>query len=207
MKFNEKLLELRKKEGLSQEELADKVDVSRQTVSKWEAGQTTPEMEKLIRLSEIFKVSVDELAGKEIKKEEPKENGKVKAKKKHPLLRLFLIIVIIYFVISLYKFIALTLINDIGQSFYEESYSITEKVESYDNSISLDPNVTELYIIKIKNRLIKRLYDRNGRADNPFDITYVEIEKKQASNFRFDQEKQKYIVSDRLAGLSEEEKA
>lgn len=128
-------------------------------------------------------------------------------KKKHPILKMFLFIIIIYLVIALYKFIALTLINDIGQSFYEESYSITEKVESYDNSVSITPDVTERYIIKIKNRLIERIYDRNGRADNPFDITYVEIEKKQASNFHLDQEKQKYIVSDRLAGLSDEEKA
>ena len=114
-------------------------------------------------------------------------------KKKHPILKMFLFIIIIYLVIALYKFIALTLINDIGQSFYEESYSITEKVESYDNSVSITPDVTERYIIKIKNRLIERIYDRNGRADNPFDITYVEIEKKQASNFHLDQEKQKYI--------------
>ena len=48
MKFNEKLIELRKKEGLSQEQLGNKVNVSRQTVSKWELGETTPELEKLI---------------------------------------------------------------------------------------------------------------------------------------------------------------
>jgi len=52
--FSEKLFELRKVKGLSQEELAEKVDVSRQTVSKWEMGQSTPEMEKLIALSELF---------------------------------------------------------------------------------------------------------------------------------------------------------
>ena len=61
MKFNEKLLELRKKKGWSQEELGDKLDVSRQTISKWESGQTTPELEKLIKLSELFEITVDEL--------------------------------------------------------------------------------------------------------------------------------------------------
>ena len=61
MKFNEKLIELRKKEGLSQEELGYKLNVTRQTVSKWELGQTTPEMEKLVEMSKIFNVSVDEL--------------------------------------------------------------------------------------------------------------------------------------------------
>ncbi len=65
MKFNEKLITLRKQNGLSQEELGMKLNVARQTVSKWELGETTPEMDKLIKLSEIFGVSLDELAGKE----------------------------------------------------------------------------------------------------------------------------------------------
>jgi len=61
MKFNEKLIELRRKEGLSQEELGYKLNVTRQTVSKWELGQTTPEMDKLIEISKIFNISVDDL--------------------------------------------------------------------------------------------------------------------------------------------------
>ena len=75
MKFNERLIELRKKEGLSQEELGYKLNVTRQTVSKWELGQTTPEMEKLIEIAKVFNVSVDELINEkqEEKKEELKE--------------------------------------------------------------------------------------------------------------------------------------
>ena len=65
MKFNEKLIELRKKEGLSQEQLGNKVNVSRQTVSKWELGETTPELEKLMELSKVFNISIDKLVGKE----------------------------------------------------------------------------------------------------------------------------------------------
>lgn len=61
MNFNEKLIEFRKKEGLSQEELGYKLNVTRQTISKWELGQTTPEMDKLVELSKIFGVTVDEL--------------------------------------------------------------------------------------------------------------------------------------------------
>lgn len=63
MSFNENLIELRKKEGLSQEELGYKLNVTRQTVSKWELGQTTPEMDKLTEISKLFNVSVDELIG------------------------------------------------------------------------------------------------------------------------------------------------
>lgn len=63
MKFNENLIKLRKEKGLSQEELGTKINVARQTISKWELGETTPEMEKLIDLSKIFQISIDELVG------------------------------------------------------------------------------------------------------------------------------------------------
>lgn len=61
MKFNEKLIELRKKKGLSQEELGYEFNVTRQTISKWELGQTTPEMDKLVEISKYFNVTVDDL--------------------------------------------------------------------------------------------------------------------------------------------------
>lgn len=59
--FSEKLLELRRREGLSQEQLADRMGVTRQSVSKWESGAAVPELSKLIALSDLFSVSVDYL--------------------------------------------------------------------------------------------------------------------------------------------------
>ena len=61
MKFHEKLQKRRKEKGLSQEALAEMLNVSRQAVSKWENGQVFPETDKLIVLSEIFGVTVDSL--------------------------------------------------------------------------------------------------------------------------------------------------
>lgn len=61
MKFNEKLIQLRKEKGLSQEALGEKLNVARQTVSKWELGETTPEMDKLVKMSELFEISLDNL--------------------------------------------------------------------------------------------------------------------------------------------------
>jgi len=61
MKFNEKLQKMRKEKGLSQEALAEMLDVSRQAISKWESGQSYPETDKLIIVSEIFGVTVDSL--------------------------------------------------------------------------------------------------------------------------------------------------
>lgn len=61
MDFNNKLYELRKQKGFSQEELANRLNVSRQTVSKWEVGDSTPDMEKLVAISDLFGISLDEL--------------------------------------------------------------------------------------------------------------------------------------------------
>ena len=76
MNFSEKLIELRKKSGLSQEALGEKLNVTRQTVSKWELGQTTPSMDMLSEMSKIFNVSVDDLIKEDEKMEN--ENNEVK---------------------------------------------------------------------------------------------------------------------------------
>lgn len=78
MDFASKLHELRKQNHLSQEALAQKLDVSRQAVSKWESGTSMPETEKLIRISEFFGVSLDELIGREpVKVSSSAKNGPV----------------------------------------------------------------------------------------------------------------------------------
>lgn len=59
MNFAEKLCVLRNQSGYSQEQLAEKMSVSRQAVSKWESGVTLPETEKIIQLSDLFDVSTD----------------------------------------------------------------------------------------------------------------------------------------------------
>lgn len=61
MIFADKLIQLRKKAGWSQEELAEQMDVTRQSVSKWEGAQSIPDLNKIIRLSELFGVSTDYL--------------------------------------------------------------------------------------------------------------------------------------------------
>lgn len=70
MELGEKLLELRRKKGMSQEQVANVLNVSRQTVSKWETGQSYPDFDKLVPLSELYQISLDELAGKELSKGE-----------------------------------------------------------------------------------------------------------------------------------------
>ena len=65
MLFNEKLIQRRKERGMTQEDLADRLSVSRQTVSKWENGECMPDADKFIRLADILEISLDELVGRE----------------------------------------------------------------------------------------------------------------------------------------------
>ena len=61
MNIGEKLFELRREKNLSQEEVADKLNVSRQTVSKWETNQSVPDFDKIVPLCELYGVGVEEL--------------------------------------------------------------------------------------------------------------------------------------------------
>ena len=67
----DKIIENRKKNGWSQEELADKLGVSRQSVSKWEGAQAVPDMKKILQLAELFNVSTDYLLKDDIETAEP----------------------------------------------------------------------------------------------------------------------------------------
>lgn len=67
MTFSEKLFKLRTQEGYSQEDLAEKLQVSRQAVSKWEIGSTLPETDKLVSIAKTFDVSIDYLLNDDYK--------------------------------------------------------------------------------------------------------------------------------------------
>lgn len=69
MKTGEKIQNLRKENNMTQEQLADYLSVSRQSVSKWESGIAYPETEKIIKLSKLFKCSIDFLLNDEVDKE------------------------------------------------------------------------------------------------------------------------------------------
>ena len=72
MRLSEKIMDLRKKSGWSQEELADRLGISRQSVSKWETGESVPDIDKILRMSELWNVSTDYLLKEdEAQKEDP----------------------------------------------------------------------------------------------------------------------------------------
>lgn len=78
----DKIINLRKKSGMSQEELADKIGVSRQAVSKWESMQSIPDLDKILKMSKLFNVSTDFLLKDELEFEEVREDSDVESDKK-----------------------------------------------------------------------------------------------------------------------------
>lgn len=83
IKLADRLVELRKENKLSQEALAEKLGLSRQSISKWERAEASPDTDNLIALADLYKMSLDELLGNEtVKAEDKKENKKEKREKK-----------------------------------------------------------------------------------------------------------------------------
>lgn len=76
MNLGEKLFELRKEKNLSQEEMADKLNVTRQTISKWETNQSTPDFDKIVPICELFGITTEELLiGKKQEENETQEQN------------------------------------------------------------------------------------------------------------------------------------
>ena len=71
MNFSDKLKEIRKKEGISQEQLAEKIGVTRQAITKWETGKGLPDVENMAIIAEIFKTTIDELLMDSVTKKTP----------------------------------------------------------------------------------------------------------------------------------------
>ena len=97
MTLGERLQILRKQNMLSQEKLAELVGVSRQAVSKWETGLSNPDTENLIKLAEIFNLSIDEFTGRVFVYNEVTGEMSEKINKENPKKRLYILGIIIGF--------------------------------------------------------------------------------------------------------------
>ena len=101
MEIGNKIQELRKKKGISQEELAEKIGVARQTISKWELGETSPDLKQAKALSKIFKISLDELTNNDIKEVliEKTSNTEQLAGLILKLIKFFVIFIVVVFIL------------------------------------------------------------------------------------------------------------
>lgn len=111
IEIGNKILKLRKKNNLSQEDLAEKVGVERQTISKWELGETSPDLKQSKKLSEIFNVCLDELVGNELKEilVEKVSNTEKKSEKILKIVKAIGIILLIFFIVIICVYARLVL--------------------------------------------------------------------------------------------------
>ena len=77
MALSDRILELRTGMGLSQGDLADRLEVSRQSVSKWETGQSVPDLDKIIKLADLFSITVDELVREGERPQPPQQEPRI----------------------------------------------------------------------------------------------------------------------------------
>lgn len=111
MTFAEKLLQLRKKEGYSQEELANKLDVSRQAVSRWEMGTAVPDSSNLLQISKLFSVSTDYLLNDEYASDD--DLPKVKEIKSDNLNQIMMYLITLEVMMFLMQFMTVVILNNV----------------------------------------------------------------------------------------------
>ena len=137
MKIEEKLMKLRKENAWSQEDFANKLNVSRQTISKWELGQTVPDTNNLSKIATIFGISVNDLLDENIDPTEKKiKNDKnIEGKKQKNEIKIFiLVIVLILAILGILIIMTNKIYNKIRNNEMLQSQSISEMFEK--NSIS-----------------------------------------------------------------------
>ena len=138
--FSENLKTLRKQNGFSQEELASKLHVVRQTISKWEKNLSVPDADTLIRLAEILEVSVSELLGSKIETENgnvtndvaeqlSRINEQLAIKNRHSrrILKAIAIILAVFFLISVFIIMSLS-VPDLNNSIHNNQPIVNEEI-------------------------------------------------------------------------------
>ncbi len=188
MKFSEKLIKLRKSNGLSQEEFGNKINVSRQAVSKWESEQSSPEIDKIKEISKVFNVSTDYLLNDDI--DEFQKTIKKPKNFKKIILIVFLIVLSVYLLTVIYKFTVLLIFKikaDKIANYSKFSISSDMNGEGPDNI-----NFSSFNDCVCENNIeVTELY--NNDSTNPESITYINYNNNKAYTLTYNPEINKYL--------------
>lgn len=139
-----KIQELRKKQGLNQSELAEKIDVSRQAVSKWELGETVPDTENVLKLCDLFSVTPNEFFGVETKPAEQPMIQTIEVKKRRKLNNLhYGIIFLVLGVLIIGTLVTLSQIIPSRMKFYQNYTPADTQIINPDAQQEQPPEGTE----------------------------------------------------------------
>ena len=182
MEIGNKIMELRKKNNLSQEELAEKVGVARQTISKWELGETAPDLKQAKKISKIFNISLDELVDNDIKNIliEKTSNTEKLAGIIIGILKAMGVLFVIFLVINIIAFILFTFVRKepetslvkettLSCSIGDNNYLITIGSDAYFNCSNCDKkmqvylrDITDWANLEHSIKNIEKYFNENG---------------------------------------------
>lgn len=149
MSLGSKLIKYRKDLKMSQEDVADILKVSRQTISNWELDQTSPDLEQARRLSQLYKISLDELIANDIKKS---LKDKINNTEKifglvYKILKWIIAIIISFIILGLISFILLMSLRYVYKKIYKQTIKLSCNIkdEKYSYEIEYDSNTNRIY--------------------------------------------------------------
>ena len=176
MNIGSTISELRKKNNLTQEQLAEKLNVTRQTISKWECNETSPSIEDASKLANIFNVSLDELVGNKNILEEKVSNVERLAGIIIKILKVIGVLLIIYFILLVVGFLIFNSFSDKTSTELTgrvtctlkgitETYQVAEK----DGKLEVSNNINDIFNTKsynnandILNAILNYYEENNG---------------------------------------------
>ena len=146
MTFAEKLVQLRKRDGYTQEELSERLEVSRQTISRWEMGTAVPDSSNLLQISKLFKVSADYLLNDDYESDD--DLPKVMEVKNDNVNQIMMYLIVLEVMMLIMQFMAVVILNNVffavlsfipfiaaivgfEYAYYKKSSGATEKTKMF----------------------------------------------------------------------------
>lgn len=183
--FGNNLNNLRKKEGYSQEELANKLNVTRQTISKWELEQTTPDLKDLKNIANVFNISLNELVSENSLQNKKIKNNKIKL---FCLIFAIIILVLVLFIFINRTYKILFIKNKIDTACNSNNFSIEKYIHTEKNFNQTLKEAYKFYFLdgksilkKLNNEnlseveMIEMLDEKEYYRINEIDKTYIQL--------------------------------
>ena len=177
MNLGNKIMTLRKKNNMSQEELAEKVGVTRQTISKWELEETSPDITQAKTLSNIFKVSLDELVNNDLNSiiVEKVSNTEKLAGIIIKILKVFGILIIAFILLMIFLIIIFTIDNNtMGDNTIVGKYELNCTLDNENYASSVEYNKNFQIISAGGDAFISNHTDVEGMGDANKVIAHIE---------------------------------
>lgn len=175
MKLGDNILKLRKQKGLSQEQLGEQVNVTRQTISNWELGETNPNPEQLKLLSKVLNISIDELLDNEVREVlmNKVSNTEKLAGIIIKILKVLGILAIIYFVFFLFAIIGLSIYAANKKEHVKTQATTVCRMDDKSYEIEIDSN-HQIQCENCSEGLLKEL--KKNANDKDIDQSMKQIE-------------------------------